>query len=329
MPENCSRIVFVAKDECRIETFSLPDTLGPNEVLIDTIASLVSPGTELAVLRKTHRSFATGGPRAEVFKYPFLPGYASVGRVVAVGWEVTGLSEGDVVWHPGTHATAAIASAEECRLVPAGVAPEDAVFLTLVEIAITAIYRAPARLGERVLVSGMGIVGTLCAELYRLTGGRVAAAEFSPGRLERSRRLGFDPVIDLTRHSLEDWYAENPELAPSLVVEAAGVGANIVSCMRSAAKNGRVVLLGSPRDTVEIDPYTDIHIKGLSIIGAHAPTVGRDVRESEAGYVFELCAGPLRLSEMRTHVVPFSRAVEMYDRLESELDEYLGVVLTY
>ena len=35
---------------------------------------------------------------------------------------------------------------------------------------------------------------------------------------------------------------------------------------------GRVILLGSPRGRIEIDPYRDIHSKGVSLIGAHANT---------------------------------------------------------
>lgn len=329
MPTEHQRVVFVGENDCRIESFSVPDAVEAGCVVIRNLASLMSPGTELAVLRRTHRAFTTGGPRAEIFKYPYHPGYSSVGSITAVGAGVRGMSVGDLVWHPGPHATAAVVKADDCKVVPDGIAPEDAVFLTLVEIAITAVYRAPARLGERVLVSGLGLVGMLCAELYRLAGARVAAADFANGRLERARRLGAGPVIDLKMHDLAGWYEAHPQLRASIVVEAAGVGANIVSCMRAAAQNGRVVLLGSPREVVEIDPYTDIHIKGLSIIGAHAPTIERSVRLAESDHLFQLCGGPLRLEAMRTHVIPFSDVVETYGKLDKDLDEYLGVVLTY
>ena len=42
----------------------------------------------------------------------------------------------------------------------------------------------------------------------------------------------------------------------------------INDALRSAAILGRVILLGSPRGRVEIDPYTDIHRKGVAVIGA-------------------------------------------------------------
>lgn len=323
------RVVFVGQDDCRLEEFTVPDIPDDGHVVIQNLASLMSAGTELAVLRRSHRSFATGGPRAEIFKYPYFPGYASVGRVTSVGRDVTTMSKGDLVWHPGPHATAAVMPAADCRVVPEGIAPEDAVFFGLVEIAITAIRRAPSILGERVLVSGLGLVGILCGQLYKLAGARVAAADFSNGRVLRARQLGFSPVIDLAENSLPEWYQAHPGEEASLVVEAAGVENNISDCLKVAARNGRVVLLGSPRNSMEIDPYTDIHVKGLKIIGAHAPLIDKEARDADAPYLFELCGDALQLGAIRSHVVPFTEVADVYDRLESELDKYLGVVLSY
>jgi 2-desacetyl-2-hydroxyethyl bacteriochlorophyllide A dehydrogenase len=323
-----SRVVFVGQDDCRIENFSIPETLAPDQVLVRNAASLVSAGTELAILRKTHRGFAMS-PVASWIDHPHYPGYANVGRVIATGERVTAVTTGDLVWHPSPHATVSVLPGINCLIVPAGVSPEDAVFFALAQVAMTSIRRAPCLMGETVLVSGAGLVGMLCAQLYRLAGARVTIADPSAGRLNRARDAGLHEAIDLTATTLEARYADHPDQKPTLVVEAAGVEASIASCLKVAATGGRVVLLGSPRNLMEIDPYTDIMLKGLTIIGAHAMSVEKAVREMDVDYLFQLCGGALRLDAIRTHVLPYTDAPALYDKLESHLDEYLGVVLTY
>src|SRR5439155_14039658 len=64
--------------------------------------------------------------------------------------------------------------------------------------------------------------------------------------------------------------------SPEIVIEATGTPSVVPDALRVAGEMARVVLLGSPRGRVEIDPYTDIHRKGVSVIGAHmrvAPSV--------------------------------------------------------
>lgn len=329
MSKVAKRIVFAGENDCSIEEFDVPATLGDDQMLIRNRASLVSAGTELAVLRKRHRAFATGGDAAAWIQYPFYPGYASVGRVEAVGAEVSDFSIGDLVWHPGSHATASVVSAGQCERVPAGIEPRDAVFFGLVQIAMTAIRRAPVELGQSVLVSGLGVVGTLVGELYRISGASITGADFSQGRLRLGAALGFDNLINLSETTLLDWYASHPGSLPDVSVEAAGSESNIDACLKVTAPGGRVVLQGSPRKVMEIDPYTDIHRKGLTIIGAHITTVSPIVRKRDVPYLFSLCRGALRIDQIRTHEVSYTEAPTLYDHLEENLDEYLGVVLTY
>ncbi|WP_157156871.1 zinc-binding alcohol dehydrogenase [Diaminobutyricimonas sp. LJ205] len=322
------RIVFAGKDDCQIEEF-VPVAPAEGEVRVKNIVSLMSAGTELAVLRKTHRAYTTGGFMEKWIQYPFYPGYAAVGRVTEVGSGVTGLSVGDVVWHSGQHATSGTIRADVCELVPEGIAPEDAVFFGLVQIAMTAVRRAPIVLGESVLVSGLGLVGVLCSRLYQIAGADLAVADLSTGRLERAERMGASSVVNLSETSLVDWYESRPDQRPDVSIEAAGVEANIDACLKATKNGGRVVLLGSPRRPMEIDPYTDIHLKGLTVIGAHTMSVDAATRAKDVPYLFALCGGPLGLDSIRTHVLPFTDAPRLYDGIERDLDEYLGVVLRY
>jgi len=320
------RVVFVGENDCRVDSFDCPEP-ADGEVLIRNHASLISTGTELAVLRKRHRAYVTGGAMAKWIEYPFYPGYAAVGEIAAIGPGVEGLAIGDVVWHPGGHATYICLAATACKPVPEGVPASDAVFFGLVEIAMTAVRRAPSELGERVLVSGQGLVGMLCARLYALSGAAVTVADPSAGRLARNASFAFSRSLDLSDKPLGEWYADDAK--PQLTIEAAGVEANIDACFKVADRGGRVVLLGSPRKALEIDPYNDIHLKGLTIIGAHGSSVPKSVRLNDIPTLFELCGGPLHLQSIRSHEVSFREASDVYDQLDSNVEEYLAVVLTF
>ena len=86
------RLVFPSKDRCEIETLTVPDDIGPSDVLVRNRLSLISAGTELAMFTRTHRGFDE--PEFSYAKYPFYPGYAAVGEVLAVGDGVTDLAPG-------------------------------------------------------------------------------------------------------------------------------------------------------------------------------------------------------------------------------------------
>src|SRR6201988_1878565 len=74
-----------------------------HQILVQTEASAVSPGTELAVYTGTHQWLKD--PSLPDWKFPFRPGYSAAGTVVAVGAEVRGWQPGDRVSYPGNHAS--------------------------------------------------------------------------------------------------------------------------------------------------------------------------------------------------------------------------------
>src|SRR5215469_15885436 len=76
----------------------------PNQILVQTEASAISAGTELAVYTGTHQWLKD--PSLPEWKFPFRPGYSAAGRVLAVGSAVEGWQPGDRVSYPGNHASA-------------------------------------------------------------------------------------------------------------------------------------------------------------------------------------------------------------------------------
>jgi NADPH:quinone reductase-like Zn-dependent oxidoreductase len=80
------KLVFPGPYQIEFQQQSLP-VISTNQVLVATDYSLISPGTELALYTGTHTGLSN--PNNSWAKYPFSPGYAIVGRVIAVGSEIT------------------------------------------------------------------------------------------------------------------------------------------------------------------------------------------------------------------------------------------------
>ncbi|HVS37950.1 MAG TPA: alcohol dehydrogenase catalytic domain-containing protein, partial [Gemmataceae bacterium] len=97
------QVVLTAPHAVAVREVELPDP-APNQILVQTEASVVSAGTELAVYTGTHQWLKD--PTLPEWKFPFKPGYSAAGVVAAVGAEVRGWKPGDRVSYPGNHASA-------------------------------------------------------------------------------------------------------------------------------------------------------------------------------------------------------------------------------
>jgi 2-desacetyl-2-hydroxyethyl bacteriochlorophyllide A dehydrogenase len=322
-------LVFSGKDQCVIEAQTIPDKPGPGEVLVRNRLSLISAGTELAMFSRTHRGFDVTG--FSYASYPFRPGYAAVGEVLAVGDGVGEIDVGSRVFHRKRHATHAIEDADAVLPVPDGVKDAHVPFIAMLQIAMTAPRQAPVYFGENVLVLGMGLVGNLCAQLCAAAGaGLVAGADFAAPRLAQAEACGVDVTFDLTQKPLAEWLPSLNPRGANLVVEAVGSGASVDAAIKSVADHGRVVLLGSPREKLEFDPYFDVHRKGVHIVGAHARTVDDATREQDNALLWSLLAkGRINLDPLITHILPYTEGQTAYEGLRDRKDEYLGVLLDY
>src|ERR1700722_7425309 len=143
-----------------VREVDLPDP-GPNQILVQTEASAVSAGTELAVYTGTHQWLKD--PNLPDWKFPFRPGYSAAGTVVAVGTDVKGWKPGDRVSYPGNHASAELLTLghERCRLwkLPDGLDFEKAALACIARYGMGASIRAGITLGRSAAVLGLGMIG--------------------------------------------------------------------------------------------------------------------------------------------------------------------------
>lgn len=329
------RLVFPDKDRCEVEEAALDEQLAPGEALVRTTSSMISAGTELAMFTRTHRGFDE--PDFGFAKYPFHPGYAATGVVTSFCPAESATSSqpmlalGARVFHRGPHATFCKVKQSSLVKLPDDLTDERAVFLGLLQIAMAPLHLAPLPPGAQVVVIGMGVLGNLCAQACTRCGaGKVAVADLSEARLIRARECGLHRIYSVGTKPLAEWARKLAPRGAEYVVEAAGNSRAIADAFKIVADRGTVVLLGSPREKMEFDPYFDIHRKGVKVVGAHERNVDAAARQQVLPMLTEwLRAGKVRVSALVTHKLRMSQAQSAFEGLRDKPDQYMGVILTY
>ena len=143
---------------------------GEGEVLVACRCSAVSAGTEMLLYRGQVPADMALDASLDALKdqdsaYPLQYGYASVGRVERLGENVPRDWEGRTVFAFQPHASHFLARPAQLVPVPDDIDPLAAVFLANMETAVTLVHDGRPRLGEQVVVLGLGAVGQLVTGL--------------------------------------------------------------------------------------------------------------------------------------------------------------------
>jgi threonine dehydrogenase-like Zn-dependent dehydrogenase len=207
------------------------EPLAPDELAGGTVVSLVSAGTELAGWR--------GLLKQQVF--PWSPGYAAIFRAEECGTGVKDIAPGALVFSMGHHRSRQRARRENVLPVPAGLIPESAVFARMMNVTMSTLVTTTARPPSLVVVSGLGLVGHLAAQVFASCGYRVIGVDPVRDRREALAARGVRDVRE--RIPLGDAAVEGKV---SLVVECSGHEQAALDACRVVRQRGEVVLTGVP-----------------------------------------------------------------------------------
>ena len=320
------RLFFPDKGHCEVEEVQLDEKLAPGEVLLKARKTLISAGTELSMFTRTHRGFDE--PDFGYAKYPWKAGYLAISDVIDSTSEI---KTGTRVFSMSHHATYSKDKVENVVVVPEGLSDEHACFYGLLNISMTAPRITPVRAGGNVVVIGMGIVGNLCGQLYNACGaGVVAGVDLSDKRLAKAAECGIQKSFNTGTKPLKEWVKELGPRGAEYIIEAVGNSRTISEALKSCAPRGYVLLLGSPRTKMEIDPYFDIHRHAISVVGAHANNVDAATRKADAPLLMEwLRSGKIKVAPLITQRMHYTEGLKGYEGLRDKTDEYLGVILNY
>ncbi len=277
--------LFFQKGQPRIVEIP-PPLAGAKGVVVDVHYSSVSPGTEGALLSSSGRSFLSlalekrnrvdrlaEAVRRRDFsdvrrRFQRLadrpqalhaPGYSAAGVVRAVGPEVTAFAPGDRVAMAGAgyavHAEQAVVPANLVVAVPSELDLAPASTVALGAIALQAVRRSEARIGETLLVLGLGFLGQLTARILLAAGCRVLGWDPLESRRKLAARHGVEllPVDALEQIEAAARAATQGHGVDAAILAAAGGAALPEQAARAIRGGGTLVLLGNTPVTVERD----------------------------------------------------------------------------
>lgn len=279
--------------------------------------------------------------------FPARPGYGSIGRIEAKGEGVKEFNIGDRVFYAGKHASLQRFKHGENHQwaylfpVPEDMDPVEASVGCMAQIAMTAPNVTELKLGDKVAVFGLGMVGILAAMLYRLRGAEVIGVDPVKERCELAQNMGIHTVVNVAAdRQVEEIMKLTENKGAEVTVDAAGHSAVVCNCIKAAALFGQVVLVGSPRASyvTDINPaFWDIHKKGLTVKGAHMWRMPVNEQrgcsmsvEWAFKTVFELIRNrQLDVKPLISHVIKPEQAVEAYNGLENQKELYTCVVIDW
>jgi len=329
------RLVAFRPYTLELEDFDLSDAPPPGQVLAETTCTLISTGTELA-----NYTGVTVDRRAMGDDWrtnPYRPGYSYVGVVRAVGEGVDGIAVGDRVCGHGPHASIAMLDPHRVTVVPEGVSDVQAAFVTLLIITMNAVRRAKIELGERVASVGLGLIGNLALQQARVCGGMpVVGTDLLAARRAYGEQVGLvalDPTApDFTERI--GMLADGGRF--DVVFESTGAPGGLKPALQLAGKFARVVALGSTRGLVEqFDLYGDVHVPGVTIIGAHISThptepnfANRWTMQANRAVALRLLAEKrVDVDALVSHHEPASHAPDLFALLAERRSEAMGCIL--
>jgi predicted dehydrogenase/threonine dehydrogenase-like Zn-dependent dehydrogenase len=342
--------------------------LVPGSILISSSNSLLSAGTERMLIDfgkanllnkarqqpdkvkmvinkvKNDGLFTTVDAVRSKLDQPLPLGYCNAGIVLE-----TTLDEfevGDRVVSNGNHAEVVRVAKNLCAKIPDNVDNESASFTVLGAIGLQGIRLIQPSLGERIVVTGLGLVGLLCVQMLRANGCHVLGIDYDTKKCELAKQFGA-ATVDLSKN-------ENPILAAKNFSNGKGVDGVIISAasesneiMHQAAEmcrqRARIVLVGVVGLNLRRDDFfkkeITFQVSASYGPGRYDPFYEEQGNDYPIGFVrwterrnFEavlemLSEGVLDVKPLITHRYDINDAAEAYSLISNP--NALGVILNY
>lgn len=336
-------LYFTAPYQVEVLQECLPPP-APGQVLVQTIVSAISPGTELLIYRGQAPVDVpideTITALAGALVFPLKYGYAAVGRVIAVGSPAEREWHGRLVFAFQPHASHFLSAPAELLPVPDTLPPEEAVFLPNMETAVNFLMDGHPLIGEQVVVFGQGIVGLLTTALLgRVPLCRLITLDRYASRRQHSRELGAhdsldagtDDVVARLQICLQE---DQDATGADLTYELSGNPVALDQAIAVTGFNGRIVIgswYGQKRADLNLGGR--FHRSRLRLISSQVSTVapewgGRWTKNRRLQVAWRMLQ-QVRPAHLITHRFPFEQASQAYDLLDQHPEDAIQVLFTY
>lgn len=362
--------------ECRVDDVPVP-AVSPGFVLVRNYYSLISSGTEGGTVKlgkmgllgkararpeqamkviqvaRTQGVLTAYNAARRSLEMPIVLGYCCAGEVVELGDGVTDYKVGDRVACGGAgfanHAEFVSVPTQLCVPVPEEVDLKYAAFTTLGSIALQSVRVANAKLGENVVVIGLGLVGLITAQLLKAAGCRVFGIDIDPARTTFAAEQGYCETAEL----------ELPNIEGRVLAFTGSIGADAIIITAATEHNGPVKLAGelarrkarivcvgrtemkAPRETYlfkELELCTSMAYgpgtgdPSYEIEGIDYPVdyVRWTENRNMAGFVDLLARRMISVDALITHEFDIDQAQDAFDLITSENQAHsIAVLLRY
>jgi 2-desacetyl-2-hydroxyethyl bacteriochlorophyllide A dehydrogenase len=326
---NAHRLVFSGKQQVHLEAFD-PGLPEKGQVRVRIHLSLMSTGTENIVF---NRMFDPGTHWDKWVKYPFYPGYTSVGTVEAVGEDVTKLKVGDrVALRPG-HRSHHVLSEKECYPIPDGLPFEQAVWFALAKITFHGALAAGYSLGDSVLVIGAGPIGQMSVRWAQAAGVEtLIVVDTAEHRMPLAKAGGATAVITAPINEARDAVlAVGHGNLPRVVIDSTGHAAVFAAALGLAAKFGKVVVMGDTGSPAQQALTPDVIMNGLTIVGVHD---SHDTAIWNTASIIRLffslaASGRFPLQGLTSHVFKPEQCTEAYTTANRHRATTMGIIFDW
>jgi polar amino acid transport system substrate-binding protein len=285
-------------------------------VLVRTVASLISAGTERAAVELVSKGLVQEArQRPDLVKAVVAKarsqgllntinavrdkmaasqslGYSAAGIVLEVAEDVTEFQIGDRVACAGvgfaSHAEVLSVPKNLCVQLPESLSFEAGSFGTLGAIALQGVRLAQPTLGESVVVIGLGLVGQLTVQLLKANGCRVFGLDLDATRIGLAHELGADGAAisnEEAAKAIENWTRGRGADAV-LVTTATDSNQPVELAAQVSRLKGRVIVVGMAGMDIPRAPFFSRELS-LTVSMSYGP--GRyDPSYEERGHDYPL-----------------------------------------
>ena len=179
---------------------------------------------------------------------PFPLGYSNVGTIIGIGNDVEGFEIGDRVISNGPHAEYHISTQNLCAKIPENVSDEEASFTVIGAIGLQGMRLANPTFGETFLVSGLGLIGLITAQLLKANGCNVIGIDPDPQKCKLANSLSIDSEVLINHNNIVNWClskTNNIGVDGVLITASTKSSEPVHLASEVTRKKGRIVQIGA------------------------------------------------------------------------------------
>lgn len=253
---------------------------------------------------------------------PGTSNYKVGDRVVVIPKGPRGYNSTPGVVAQGGYAEYFTAAASYLRKLPDTISDDAANMLEPTAIAYNALLKANIKYGDKVLVTGAGIIGHLCAEWAKVMGATyIAMTEVNDKRILKAKEVGVaNEVFDARNSDIVQQLKDVTDGGFDKVIECTAIPASVNMSLEVIKELGTLMFVGVSYKQVPIDALKLI-MKNITMIGTFGSSVVFDK-------VLELLANkPFDVEKYITKHISLDDIQECFEELHSGTSDQIKIVI--